>query len=55
MTPAWSACSGRAKFDELSGSTLTITSLGPRGGAATTPVIKMVERLLETQALLFVG
>ncbi len=46
---------GKAKRDELSGSTITITSLGPLGGIAATPVInhpevaiigpnKMVER-----------
>jgi 2-oxoisovalerate dehydrogenase E2 component (dihydrolipoyl transacylase) len=37
------ARSGRAKSDELSGSTLTITSLGPLGGIATTPVINRPE------------
>lgn len=37
------ARSGRAKADELSGSTLTITSLGPLGGIATTPVINRPE------------
>lgn len=31
---------GSAKPDELSGSTLTLTSLGPLGGIATTPVIQ---------------
>ncbi len=31
---------GSAKADELSGSTLTLTSLGPLGGIATTPVIQ---------------
>ncbi len=31
---------GRAKPEELSGSTLTLTSLGPLGGIATTPVIQ---------------
>ncbi|MEP3224395.1 MAG: dihydrolipoamide acetyltransferase family protein [Parasphingorhabdus sp.] len=31
---------GSAKSDELSGSTLTLTSLGPLGGIATTPVIQ---------------
>jgi 2-oxoisovalerate dehydrogenase E2 component (dihydrolipoyl transacylase) len=34
---------GTAKSDELSGSTLTITSLGPLGGIATTPVINRPE------------
>jgi 2-oxoisovalerate dehydrogenase E2 component (dihydrolipoyl transacylase) len=34
---------GTAKSDELSGSTLTITSLGPLGGVATTPVINRPE------------
>ena len=34
---------GKAKPDELSGSTLTITSLGPLGGVATTPVINRPE------------
>lgn len=34
---------GSAKSDELSGSTLTITSLGPLGGVATTPVINRPE------------
>jgi 2-oxoisovalerate dehydrogenase E2 component (dihydrolipoyl transacylase) len=37
------ARSGRAKSEELSGSTLTITSLGPLGGIATTPVINRPE------------
>lgn len=37
------ARSGSAKSDELSGSTLTITSLGPLGGIATTPVINRPE------------
>lgn len=32
-----------AKSDELSGSTLTVTSLGPLGGVATTPVINRPE------------
>lgn len=31
---------GRAKPEELTGSTLTLTSLGPLGGIATTPVIQ---------------
>jgi 2-oxoisovalerate dehydrogenase E2 component (dihydrolipoyl transacylase) len=34
---------GSAKASELSGSTLTITSLGPLGGVATTPVINRPE------------
>ncbi|MEQ1538979.1 MAG: dihydrolipoamide acetyltransferase family protein [Sphingorhabdus sp.] len=34
---------GSAKSDELSGSTLTVTSLGPLGGIATTPVINRPE------------
>jgi 2-oxoisovalerate dehydrogenase E2 component (dihydrolipoyl transacylase) len=37
------ARSGKAKPQELSGSTLTITSLGPLGGVATTPVINRPE------------
>ena len=37
------ARSGKAKSAELSGSTLTITSLGPLGGVATTPVINKPE------------
>ncbi|MEY3906459.1 MAG: hypothetical protein RIR59_1282, partial [Pseudomonadota bacterium] len=37
------ARSGKAKPEELSGSTLTITSLGPLGGLATTPVINRPE------------
>ncbi len=40
---AQSARDGSAKSDELSGSTLTITSLGPLGGVATTPVINRPE------------
>jgi 2-oxoisovalerate dehydrogenase E2 component (dihydrolipoyl transacylase) len=40
---AEAARSGSAKSDELSGSTLTITSLGPLGGVATTPVINRPE------------
>jgi len=31
---------GKAKPEELTGSTLTLTSLGPLGGIATTPVIQ---------------
>ncbi|MBV7259812.1 dihydrolipoamide acetyltransferase family protein [Erythrobacter crassostreae] len=34
---------GSAKSDELSGSTITVTSLGPLGGVATTPVINRPE------------
>jgi 2-oxoisovalerate dehydrogenase E2 component (dihydrolipoyl transacylase) len=34
---------GTAKFEELSGSNLAITSLGPLGGIATTPVINRPE------------
>ncbi len=37
------ARNGSAKSDELSGSTLTITSLGPLGGIASTPVINRPE------------
>lgn len=37
------ARNGKAKSDELSGSTLTLTSLGPLGGIATTPVINRPE------------
>ena len=33
----------KAKSDELSGSTITLTSLGPLGGVATTPVINHPE------------
>jgi 2-oxoisovalerate dehydrogenase E2 component (dihydrolipoyl transacylase) len=40
---AEAAREGKAKPDELSGSTLTITSLGPLGGVATTPVINRPE------------
>jgi 2-oxoisovalerate dehydrogenase E2 component (dihydrolipoyl transacylase) len=40
---AEAARSGAAKSDELSGSTLTITSLGPLGGIASTPVINRPE------------
>lgn len=35
--------SGKAEREELSGSTLTISSLGPLGGIATTPVINYPE------------
>jgi len=37
------ARSGKATSSELSGSTLTVTSLGPLGGIATTPVINRPE------------
>ena len=37
------ARSGTAKREELSGSTITVTSLGPLGGVATTPVINRPE------------
>jgi 2-oxoisovalerate dehydrogenase E2 component (dihydrolipoyl transacylase) len=37
------ARAGKAKSEELSGSTLTVTSLGPLGGIATTPVINRPE------------
>jgi 2-oxoisovalerate dehydrogenase E2 component (dihydrolipoyl transacylase) len=37
------ARSGSAKSEELSGSTITVTSLGPLGGIATTPVINRPE------------
>lgn len=37
------ARNGKAKSEELSGSTLTITSLGPLGGIATTPVVNRPE------------
>lgn len=40
---AEAARSGKASREELSGSTLTITSLGPLGGIATTPVINYPE------------
>ena len=40
---AEAARDGSAKSNELSGSTLTITSLGPLGGVATTPVINRPE------------
>ncbi len=40
---AEAARSGKAKVEELSGSTLTVTSLGPLGGIATTPVINRPE------------
>ena len=37
------ARTGKARRDELSGSTITITSLGPRGGIVTTPIINPPE------------
>lgn len=37
------ARTGKARPEELSGSTITITSLGPLGGIATTPVINRPE------------
>ena len=37
------ARTGKARPEELSGSTLTLTSLGPLGGVATTPVINRPE------------
>lgn len=37
------ARSGKAKAEDLSGGTLTVTSLGPLGGIATTPVINRPE------------
>jgi 2-oxoisovalerate dehydrogenase E2 component (dihydrolipoyl transacylase) len=40
---AQAARDGSAKSEELSGSTLTLTSLGPLGGIATTPVINRPE------------
>ncbi|MCP3732869.1 2-oxo acid dehydrogenase subunit E2 [Sphingomonas sp. MG17] len=40
---AEAARTGKAKSEELSGSTITITSLGPLGGVATTPVINKPE------------
>ncbi|MCW1431127.1 2-oxo acid dehydrogenase subunit E2 [Novosphingobium sp. JCM 18896] len=40
---AEAAREGTAKSEELSGSTLTVTSLGPLGGIATTPVINRPE------------
>ncbi|MGB3795925.1 MAG: dihydrolipoamide acetyltransferase family protein [Alteraurantiacibacter sp.] len=40
---AEAARDGTARSEELSGSTLTITSLGPLGGVATTPVINRPE------------
>lgn len=57
------ARSGKALRDELSGSTITITSLGPLGGIVTTPVInhpevaivgvnRMVERPMYREGML---
>jgi 2-oxoisovalerate dehydrogenase E2 component (dihydrolipoyl transacylase) len=40
---AEAARAGQAKAEELSGSTLTLTSLGPLGGVVTTPVINRPE------------
>src|SRR3546814_10610834 len=40
---AEAARTGKAKVDELTGGTLTVTSLGPLGGIATTPVINRPE------------
>jgi 2-oxoisovalerate dehydrogenase E2 component (dihydrolipoyl transacylase) len=40
---AEAARNGKATSEELSGSTLTVTSLGPLGGVATTPVINRPE------------
>ncbi|MCK9543123.1 MAG: 2-oxo acid dehydrogenase subunit E2 [Novosphingobium sp.] len=40
---AQAARDGTARSEELSGSTLTVTSLGPLGGVATTPVINRPE------------
>lgn len=40
---AAAARDGSAKSSELSGSTITLTSLGPMGGVATTPVINRPE------------
>jgi len=40
---AEAARSGKAKREELSGSTLTITSLGALGGIVTTPIINAPE------------
>jgi len=40
---AEAARTGKAKSEELSGSTLTVTSLGPLGGIVTTPVINRPE------------
>jgi 2-oxoisovalerate dehydrogenase E2 component (dihydrolipoyl transacylase) len=62
---AQAARDGKASQDELSGSTITLTSLGPLGGLATTPVInhpevaiigpnKMIERPVVRQGQIVV-
>ena len=43
MRLADAARTSKAQRDELSGSTITITSLGPRGGIVTTPIINAPE------------
>ena len=44
ITRLASACrAGKATREELSGSTITLTSLGPLGGLASTPVINRPE------------
>jgi 2-oxoisovalerate dehydrogenase E2 component (dihydrolipoyl transacylase) len=55
---AEAARSGKASREELSGSTITITSLGPLGGIVTTPIINApevaivgVNRIVERPAL----
>ena len=40
---AAAARDGKAKAEELRGSTITLTSLGPLGGVVTTPVINHPE------------
>jgi 2-oxoisovalerate dehydrogenase E2 component (dihydrolipoyl transacylase) len=40
---AEAARAGKATRDELTGSTITITSLGPQGGIVTTPIINVPE------------
>jgi 2-oxoisovalerate dehydrogenase E2 component (dihydrolipoyl transacylase) len=40
---AEAARAGKAARDELTGSTITITSLGPQGGIVTTPIINVPE------------
>ena len=40
---AEAARTGTAKSEEMQGGTLTVTSLGPLGGVATTPVINRPE------------
>lgn len=42
-TLAGTARAGKAARDQLGGSTITITSLGPLGGLATTPIINRPE------------